>query len=93
MWEGLPEVYDSAGSLTRQLDYYHDKGVTTSNYSGAIKYNGTNMGWWLRSADSCYDYGFWKVFTSGYWYSNYSDTTTNGVSPAFRIAYKDMDKN
>ena len=44
-------INDTAEAETRQLDYYKNNGVTTSNYSGAIKqYSGTNTIWWLRSA-------------------------------------------
>ena len=53
VWNGGTQVYDTAEAETRQLDYYKNNGVTTSNYSGAIKqYNGTNTIWWLRSAIS-----------------------------------------
>ena len=84
------EVYGVNGgtaySATRQLDYYSAQGVTTSNYSGAIKQrNGSNSWWWLRAAYS-YNYsGFYSVGSDGNW----SDTLaigTLGVSPAFRIA-------
>ena len=34
--------YDTARDLTRQLDYYKNLGTSTSNYSGAIKKNGTS---------------------------------------------------
>ena len=63
---------DTTYHNTRQLDYYKGLNVTTSNYSSAIKKNGTsNYYWWLRSADSN---------TTSF------DTVDNlGVSPAFRI--------
>ena len=52
VWNG-ETGYDTAESETKQLDYYKNNGVTTSNYSGAIKqYNGSNNDWWLRSAYS-----------------------------------------
>ena len=87
--EGTSSIdsYDSVWSLTRQLDYYKAKGVTTSNYSNAIKKNlsGSNLWWWLRSADSRTSNVFCSVSNGGDWSftgrSNYND----GVSPAFRI--------
>ena len=76
---------DSARSVTRQLDYYKNLGVTTSNYSETIKKNGTNAGsWCLRSAYSIGDYSFYSVSTSGY-YGNNSASDTDGVAPAFRL--------
>ena len=77
--------YDSARSVTRQLDYYKNLGTSTSNYSGAIKKNGTSASnWWLRAAHSFLTGIFYRASSSGY-----LDTTdannTNGVSPAFRL--------
>ena len=78
--------YDTAETETRQLDYYKSKEVTTSNYSGAIKqYNGSNTSWWLRSANSSSTNNFFIVYSGGacgYYYAS----STDGVSPAFRIA-------
>jgi len=85
--EGTSNVinYDSAEAETRQLDYYKVKGVTTSNYSGAIKqYNGSNYYWWLRSASSDMPNRFFDVDSSGAWSGSFV-TGTSGVSPAFRI--------
>ena len=78
--------YDSAEAETRQLDYYKAKGVTTSNYSGAIKKNlsGSSAYWWLRSARSGNYASFFTVLYSGNWNSIVSNYA-NGVSPAFRI--------
>ena len=77
--------YDTARDVTRQLDYYKNEGVTTSNYSKAIKfYNSTDDWWWLRSARSIADYSFYNVYYYGGW-SYDSATDTYGVSPAFRI--------
>ena len=77
---------DSARSSTRQLDYYKNLGVTTSNYSGAKKqYNGRNTFWWLRAAYSNYTYSFFAVNVSGDW-GDFTASYTCGVSPAFRIA-------
>ena len=78
--------YDSAADLTRQLDYYKIKGVTTSNKNGAIKKDseGTVEWWWLRSASSTNSYAFYNVYSNGDWGSSYA-YITHGVSPAFRI--------
>lgn len=77
---------DTAEAETRQLDYYANLGVTTSNYSGAIKqYNGSNSMWWLRSSISANTGNFFEVGSNGDWYSSGADDTY-GVSPAFRIA-------
>ena len=76
---------DTAKDLTRTLDYYTSIGVTTDNYSGAIKKTGTSaLWWWLRSADSSSNDTFYCVKSNGYWC--YDDpNATNGVSPAFRL--------
>ena len=77
--------YDTARNVTRQLDYYKNLGTSTSNYSGAIKKDGTiTSNWWLRSARSSSGSGFYYVSANG---SSNSSTaiSTNGVSPAFRI--------
>ena len=78
--------YDSAADLTRQLDYYKIKGVTTSNKNGAIKKDseGTVEWWWLRSASSTNSYAFYNVYSNGDWGSSYA-YIAHGVSPAFRI--------
>ena len=77
--------YDSARDVTRQLDYYKNLGVTTSNKSGAIKKNGTSASsWLLRSAISKSDYDFYSVYTNGSW-NNGPAFNTNGVAPAFRL--------
>ena len=79
------EIDDSAKDLTRTLDYYTSIGVTTGNYSGAIKKNGTSTSiWWLRSADSRVESIFYAVNRNGSWYSNFADSTY-GLTPAFRI--------
>ena len=83
------EVYGDGGgtayNATRQLDYYLTQGVTTSNYSGAIKQlNGANYGWWFRSAYSNNSNSFDYVYYNGHWYGH-DATNANGVSPAFRI--------
>ena len=80
--------YDTAEAETRQLDYYKNKGVTTSNYSGAIKqYNGSNYYWWLRSAKSNNTNYFFIVDSNGDWSSTIANDANRaiGVAPAFRI--------
>ena len=77
---------NTAEAKTRQLDYYKNNGVTTSNKSGAIKqYNGSNSNWWLRSAYSDDANYFFRVTGSGACASNHA-SSTYGVAPAFRIA-------
>ena len=77
---------DTAEAETRQLDYYKNKGVTTSNCSGAIKqYNGSNFDWWLRSTGVYTTTTFFRVKYDGDW-GYYYATDTYGVAPAFRIA-------
>ena len=83
---------DTARELTRQLDYYKNYknedgsiGVTTNNYSGAIKkINGNDGYWWLRSASSNGTYGFYSVNIRGGWISA-SANYAIGVAVAFRI--------
>ena len=79
------DTYDSAKDLTRQLDYYKNLGTSTSNYSGAIKKNGTSAAWWwLRVATSSNVSRFFYVGTDGNW-DNDNGRTTIGVAPAFRL--------
>ena len=76
---------DTARHNTRQLDYYKNLGVTTSNGSGAIKKNGTSAtNWWLRATISNFSYHFFNVSNIGEWNSNYAHITY-GVAPAFRL--------
>ena len=77
--------YDTARDVTRQLDYYKNLGTSTSNYSGAIKKDGTiTSDWWLRSASLSSGGSFYYVSANGS--SNRSTAiSTKGVSPAFRI--------
>lgn len=78
--------FDSAKDLIRQLDYYNSIGVTTSNYSNAVKKNGTiDKNWWLRSTSSNYDFSFFSVTTNGSSFSSNDANNAFGVSPAFRI--------
>ena len=76
---------DSSKDLTRTLDYYTSIGVTTDNYSGAIKKNGSRADdWWLRSAPSSGINNFYIISNDGI-YGTDSAYYPNGVSPAFRI--------
>ena len=76
---------DTAKDLTRTLDYYKAQGVTTSNYSRAIKKNGTSAStWWFRAAISNHNYHFYYVYSFGI-YNDNSANATNGVAPAFRL--------
>ena len=78
---------DTSMGTSKQLDYYKNEGVTTSNYAGAIKqYNGRNYFWWLRSAGSRDADSFYGVRTIGNWYDAASASGSGGVSPVFRIA-------
>jgi hypothetical protein len=82
-----PDYYDTAYHNTRQLDYYKGLNVTTSNYSSAIKKNGTsNSLWWLRSAYSRNTTHFNSVNTKGNYDRDSYAYYDCGVSPAFRIA-------
>ena len=76
---------DNASSKTRQLDYYEEKGVKTSNSSGAIKkFAATASSWWLRAAYYSFSPSFFIVLEDGkQQYTSLSDIY--GISPAFRI--------
>ena len=77
--------YDTAKDLTRTLDYYTNIRVTTSSYSGAIKYKGTSAdNWWLRAANYINTINFLYVYFNGNCYTN-TARTTYGVAPAFRL--------
>ena len=81
--------YDTAYSKTRQLDYYENLGVISSNSSKrsyAIKQNaGTNDWWWLRAATSNSNTNFLHVSSSGNWTGNSANLTNGGLAPAFRL--------
>lgn len=77
--------YDTSDNQTRQLDYYKSIGITTNNYSGAIKqYQLSSQYWWTRSARSTNSNYFYRVSSNGDWI-NFSANSTYGVAPAFRI--------
>ena len=89
VWEDIdgnttagPDYQDSAYNNTRQLDYYKNLEVTTSNFSGASRGISGDY-WWLRSASYNYYFSFNRV-DSGYWSLPNADVP-GGVSPAFRI--------
>ena len=85
IYTGFSSSYDAAKDLTRTLDYYINQGVTTSNYSGAIKKNETRASyWWLRTARSAITDSFFTVGSYGNWYIHTTDQT-HGVAPAFRL--------
>ena len=83
----LKEIYtdyndssETIKDLTRTLDYYTIQGVTTSNYSAAIK-NGTS--WWTRT---CWmNTSYYAVDNDGNIRVSIYSALHNGLSPAFRI--------
>lgn len=81
-------TFDTAYDSTRQLDYYKNNNVDSSNAatkSLAIKKNSGKAGyWWLRPAFSSEAVSFLRVNEDGYW-SAVDTRNTYGVSPAFRI--------
>ena len=84
-WSTYQSANDTAKDLTRTLDYYNNLGTSTSNYSGAIKKNGTSASrWWLRAAYSNTAFTFLFVSDSGGWSAN-NATIASGVAPAFRL--------
>jgi hypothetical protein len=76
---------DSARDVTRQLDYYSNLGISTSNYSGAVKNNGTSAAIWaLRTASSSNRLDFFCVTSTGAKNADAAEIVF-GVSPAFRL--------
>ena len=86
IYSDFSSEYDSAADLTRQLDYYKIKGVTTNSVDGAIKKDsaGSRSSWWLRSANFYTNTSFCNVYNEGYW-NGEGAYNAYGVSPAFRI--------
>ena len=79
---------DRSRTKSRQLDYYESIGVTTANYSGAIKKSSPSVDfdwWWLRSAYSGDTHTFFSVKPNGDWFWIGASSNPTGVSPAFRI--------
>ena len=84
VWEdGIEYIieHDTARDVTRQLDYYKQKGVTISNYGYAMK---NEEYWWLRSVYYDNTYTFHGVSERGEW-DGYIASNTYGVSVAFRL--------
>ena len=92
VWEDVDEnpssgidYYDTGYNDTRQLDYYSNLGITTSNRSEVPKkYNESINDWWLRSAYRNNNNNFYNVGYGGYCHNNRSHYAF-GVSPAFRL--------
>ena len=85
IYTNFSSSYDTAKDLTRTLDYYTSIGVTTSNYSEAIKKNGISASiWWLRAATTSSTYSFLSVYDNGGW-ANEPASISRGVAPAFRL--------
>ena len=78
---------DTEKDLTRTLDYYVSKGVTTSNYGAAIKkYKNSGLtAWALRTAFQQANNIFLFVSTSGKCFDLGTTYDTYGVAPAFRL--------
>ena len=76
---------DTATTTTRQLDYYAMNNVTkTSNYSFAIKkYLGKANKWWILGCLT--NIYFLSADSSGRADFSTANSTSTGVSPAFRI--------
>lgn len=86
IYSDWPYSYDSTNGLTRQLDYYKIKNVSTSSYSCAIKKYGINSSnWWLRSVSAAYSSYFFYISYNGSWNHNNYAYVSYGISPAFRI--------
>ena len=79
---------DSSVGTSKQLDYYKNKGVTTSNSTEAIKqYDGAIGTWWLRTASSWSNYAFRFVGPDGDpTFGALGSSMILSISPAFRIA-------
>ncbi len=79
------ESFDTAKDLTRTLDYYENLGISITNYSGAIKKNGTTVSeWWLRSVESSTSNICYCVKSDGDWTAG-TASYTFGLAPAFRL--------
>ena len=84
VWE--ENDFDTSVGTSKQLDYYKNQGVTTTNYEGAIKkYNRIASIWWLRSTYSGSNFDFLYAGDNGKWLDNLTKKCY-GISPAFRIA-------
>ncbi len=71
---------------TKQLDYYKNLGVTSSDSTEAIKqYNGSDSSWWLRTAGLRNGYFNFVGLTGSCTDGSYGYASILGISPAFRI--------
>ena len=78
-------VYDTARTVSRQLDYYANFGLGGTEYLAASKkLNGSDSAWWLRTATSYSTSPFYEVKANGGVFDD-SPIHAFGVSPAFRI--------
>ena len=78
--------YDSSINTSKQLDYYKNIGISSSNFSNVVKnFNGSPNIWWLRSANLNSVTAIFIVDSNGQWSSRGVDNK-KGISPAFRIA-------
>ena len=85
IYTNFSSSYDTAKDLTRTLDYYKNLGVTTNNYSKALKALKENVSdWWLRAAYSSNSISFLYVNWNGDWIG-YNANSSHGVSSAFRL--------
>ena len=88
LYGNSPMGYLSSRNNERQLDYYSELGVSTTNYQGALKKKvstNTNDYWWLRSPLTDFNNSFHGAGQSSGWVQRKSQNVF-GVSPAFRIA-------
>ena len=79
-------VNDTAYDNTRQLDFYLQKGITTSGSNGIISknYSNSQSNWWLRTPYHRSSSTFYFVRYDGIVASYYANNES-GVAPAFRI--------
>ena len=76
---------DSATSVTKQLDYYKENNVYTTNFGLARKqYNGLDTWYWLRTAHSGVEDCYMAASDTGDWTAT-SASAFEGIIPAFRI--------
>ena len=76
---------DSATSVTKQLDYYKENNVSTTNFGLARKqYNGLDTWYWLRTAHSGVEDCYMAASNTGDW-TGASASANHGIVPAFRI--------
>lgn len=78
-------INDTMDQYTRQLDYYEENNVTTTeNTHKAVKrYYNNDQHWWLRTVDRNSLHAFYEVGYNGWPTSN--GNSVSMISPAFRI--------